>query len=116
MKMKTIRLIGLIGLMGAGHALGLDFRATPESAWAAHVGTPAPARITESALRTAIEWRTFGGPVPRVNVATPYGIRQQRWEATIKNFGLPVVAAEYADFLRELRAELERNKQNQGPQ
>lgn len=85
----------------------LDFHATPQTAWAAYVGTPAPAHITDARLRSAMEWRVLHGPIPRIS-ATPYGIRLALWDRTIRNFGLPIVAGEYHQFLQELRAELDR--------
>lgn len=93
----------------------LDFHATPQSAWVAYAGAPAPAHITDARLRSAMEWRVLGGPIPRIS-ATPYGIRLALWDRTIRNFGLPIVAAEYNQFLHELRAELVQEEQTKGSQ
>ncbi len=107
-------LMALMALMVcAGGARGLDFAATHESAWITYVGTPAPARISDARLRDAMQWRILGRPLPTRLGATPYGIALARWERTIANFGLPTVAAEYSQFLTQLRAELDREKQNQ---
>lgn len=108
---RTLLLAAAAGMMmvAAGHAL--DFAATRESTWIRYVGTPAPAHITENNLRGAMEWRVLQGPVPSLG-ATPYGIRLSQWDHSIRNFGLPAVAAEYIIFLRQLRADLEREKQS----
>lgn len=102
-----VLIIFLIGLL-AQTASAIDYSATNESVWLRWFWEAPPFEVTDAALRTAIEWDIFGGPVPKINGATHYGLQLKRWERSIKQFGIAVVADDYTKFLRELQAELVR--------
>ncbi len=105
--MKSI--ITLILALMSHTASAIDYNATNESVWIKWFGEKPSFEITDTALRTAMEWKIFGGPVPKVNNATHYGLLLTRWERSFKQFGFALVADDYAKFLRELKAELSKN-------
>ncbi len=96
--------------MASISAQAIDYDATPESVWLRKFGSLPNFPVTGTALRTAIEWHTFSGPVPKVNGATHYGLRLKRWERHFTHFGFAPVADAYEKFLRELKAELSQEK------
>ncbi len=107
-----MRYLVAILLLAALPASAIDYEATPESVWLQKVGALPSFPVTASALRSAIEWCTFGGPVPKVNSATHYGLRLKRWDRLSKHFGFAAIADDYEKFLHELKAELaQTNKQ-----
>ncbi|HWL54272.1 MAG TPA: hypothetical protein VNQ90_17665 [Chthoniobacteraceae bacterium] len=107
--MKQLILIFTFGLL-VHAASAIDYQATPESAWVKRFGSAPGFEVTDAALRTAIEWDLFGGPVPKINGATHYGLQLKRWERSIRQFGFAVIADDYATFLEGLKAELSRQK------
>lgn len=119
MKMK-IGLTGLtrrtlLGVMALGGmmsmAQALDFAATPESVWAEYVKLPQPTPLTEARLRLSLDMAVLGLPSRSLNKASPMGVRMGYWDRVIARHGLPLVAADYVIFLRELKAELTREQQ-----
>lgn len=83
----------------------IDYTATRESVWARY-GGGAPFRGNDTALRLAIEYSVFGGPLPKVDSATHYGLQLKQWERALKAFGVAWMADDYAKFLRGLKADL----------
>ena len=108
--MKPVIQILAIGLLSVCNVSAIDFHATIESVWQRYIPGPPPDQITESALRTALEWRTLKGPLPQLSSATPYGIKLKQWDRVISRMGLPLVADDYVSFLHQLQAELARGK------
>lgn len=114
MKRSTLILAALLGISSC--ALALDFHATPESVWRRHVQAPMPTKLSEHALRTALEWQNLKGPLPKISTASPFGIQLQYWNRVINHMGLPAVADDYCIFLGQLRAELTKESTNQAQQ
>jgi len=105
------RLLIAAFVLAAHTASAIEYGATPEAVWIRRFGEKPAFPVTERALREAIEWQVCGGPVPRIPSFTDYGLKLKRWERTIQRFGVAPVAEEYADFLRELMAELAKDKE-----
>lgn len=109
---RTLLAMLALGSMAAG-ARALDFQATPESTWREYVGLPMPVPLTDARLRLSLDMAVLGGPPLKVlDKASPMGVRMGYWDRVIARHGLPLVAADYVNFLRELKAELAR-EQNQ---
>lgn len=110
MKKLTAILILAAAISTAG---ALDFAATPESVWAEYVKLPQPNPLTDARLRVSLDMAVLGLPSKSLDKASPMGVRMGYWDRVIARHGLPLVAADYVIFLRELKAELEREQQTQ---
>lgn len=109
--MKLAILLALL----AAPAHALDWQATRESVWARYVAyPPPPVALTDARLRLALEVGVLGAIAPQsIPTATPHGIRLKYWDRVIGQHGLALVADDYISFLRKVKADLEREQQNQ---
>lgn len=112
--MKRLILVASFGVVTC--ALALDFQATPETIWHRHIQAPTPKKLSDDALKTALEWQILKGPLPKISEASPFGIQLQYWNRVIRHMGLPAVADDYCTFLGQLRAELTKESTNPAQQ